>query len=102
MWWIAVAGAATLSEAWEAAERHDPDLVAVNAGVDAAGARIGAARAGLLPKLQVTGGYTVADEAIVLDVGAGLPEELLAVVGDIPPIEVQPASWWQASATLVQ
>lgn len=102
MWWIAVARAATLSDAWLAAEQHDPDLVAVDAGVDAAGATVGAARAALLPKLRVAGGYTLTDEGVELDFGAGLPPEVAALLGDPAPIEVQPQSWWQASATVVQ
>lgn len=102
MWWIAVAGAATLSEAWTAAEGHDPDLAAVAARVDAAGASVGAARALLLPKLRVAGGYTATDEEVILDIGGALPPEAIALLGEVPPIEVQPQSWWQASATVVQ
>lgn len=74
----------------------------VGGPASAASTEVWAARALLLPKLQVSGGYTVVDEDVQLDIGAGLPPEASALFGELAPIEVQPQTWWQASATVVQ
>src|SRR5687768_2537341 len=101
MWWIAVAQAATLSEAWDAAEGSSPERAAAFAAAEAAAARVGQARAAALPKLQLGASYNRTDEAVVLDLGGSLPPELVALTGELPAIEVQALDWWQASATLV-
>ncbi|MEQ1569325.1 MAG: TolC family protein, partial [Myxococcota bacterium] len=100
MWWIAVAQAATLSDAWEAASGN-PDRAAAAAMADAAAARVWAARAAVAPKLQLGVSGTQTDEAVSLDLGAALPAPLVAQLGAVPPIEVQPEAWWSTSATLV-
>jgi outer membrane protein TolC len=97
MWWIAVAQAATLSEAWDAARGTNPD----RAAAEAADARVGQARAAFLPKVQVAAEADATDEAVQLDRMASLPEPLAALTGEMPPIEVQPQRWWQASATVL-
>jgi outer membrane protein TolC len=103
MWWMILgseAGAVTLEEAWAAAEAG-PELASVGALAERSRADLGAARAALVPKLQVQGTYTWADEPIVFDLGGVLPAELLAAIGGAPPpITVQEQDWFEASASL--
>jgi len=93
--------AATLPEALTAADDHAAELVAIDADAEAARARVGQARAALLPKLALSGSYTWNDEAVALDLGSYLPDTVIALTGPVDPIEVQPQAWRQGSATLL-
>lgn len=104
MWWwlLATANAANLDEVWVAAEGHAAEPALAEASVEAAQARVGSARAALLPKVALSASYTWNDEAIEMDLGKYLPEQLAQLTGPIAPITVQPQRYGQASATLVQ
>ncbi len=97
----AMASAATLDEAWRAAEEA-PELRAASAGSERAEATVGAARAALLPKLQVNARYTWNDQEVTLDPASFLPAEMLALAGPMDPFVVQQRDWVEASATVVQ
>lgn len=100
LWAALSAQAATLSEAWAEAERHAPELAASRASAEASAATIPLARARLMPQISVQGGYTLTDEDVEIDIGASLPPAATQMLGEIPPIAVQPAGWWQGSASL--
>ena len=101
MWWfVTIAAASTLQDAWTAAEKG-PELEAAAAGAERSRATVGIARSAVLPKVALNGGYTWNDEEISLDLGASLPPSVLALTGPIDPFVVQQKDWFEASATLM-
>lgn len=100
IWFVAIAAASTLEDAWTAAE-EGPELAAAAAGAERSRATVGLARSAVLPKVVVNGLYTWNDQEIALDLGATLPPEVTALTGPIDPFVVQERDWLQGSATLV-
>ncbi|MDP2306886.1 MAG: TolC family protein [Pseudomonadota bacterium] len=99
---LPVAFALTLDEAWRIAETEGDDAALIERQMGATATIRGQAAAALLPKLSLTGGYTLNQYESTIDFSKMIPEELADFVGDSEPIVVNKKSFWSGSATVVQ
>lgn len=99
---VPLAAALTLDEAWRLAETDGDDAALIERQMGAATTVRGQAAAALLPKVSLTGGYTVNQTESVIDFSAMIPPELADFVGESEPIVVNKKSFWSGSATVVQ
>ncbi len=97
-----LAFALTLDEAWRLAETDGDDAALIERQMGAATTIRGQAAAALLPKLSLTGGYTVNQYESTIDFSEMIPEEFASFVGESEPIVVNMKSFWSGSVTVVQ
>lgn len=105
MWgllWVSGALALTLDEAWERARSVGDDAALIEAQRDAGETIRGQAVSALMPRVSVTGGYTINQHEAAFDISRMLPEELAALVGETEPFVINQKTYWSGSATVVQ
>ncbi len=100
--WSPPAEGESLEEVLAAVEANNPDVALLGEQVVAAEAQRGRAVTTLLPRLTGRGGWSVNQYEVALDFSTMLPEQMAALLGDIPPIVVQPKEYWSGSATVTQ
>jgi outer membrane protein TolC len=96
------AHALTLEEAWRLAETEGTDAALVERQAAAAATIRGQATAALLPKVSITGGYTINQYETALDFSKMIPEELQGLVGESEPVVVNKKEFWSGSLTVIQ
>jgi outer membrane protein len=99
---LSLAHAATLDEAWAAADHSGVDSQLVREQYKAASTLTGAAWSLVSPKLVLRGNYTLNDEELVFDSSALIPENLAPLLGETDPVVLQKKSFFDANASIVQ
>jgi outer membrane protein TolC len=98
----AFAHAATLDEAWAAADRSGVDTQLVEEQYKATKTLTGAAWSLVSPKFVLRGNYTLNDKELVFDSSALVPENLAGLLGETDPVVIQKKSYFDANASIVQ
>jgi outer membrane protein TolC len=99
---LSLAYALTLEEAWQIAD-HDSDDAALIDGQAAATATIrGQAASALLPRVSLSGGYTINQYETELDFTKALPDSLKALIGESDPVVINKGEFWSGSLTVIQ
>ncbi len=99
---VPVALALSLDEAWRIAETDGDDAALIASQMRAATTIRGQAASALLPRLSLSGGYTVNQYESAIDFSKMIPEDLAGLVGDTEPIVVNEKSFWSGSVSVVQ
>jgi len=97
-----LAHALTLEEAWRLAESEGTDAALIQRQTDATTTVRGQALSALLPRVQVSAGYTINQVESTIDFSKMIPEEFASFVGDSEPIVVNKKEFWSGSLTVVQ
>ena len=97
-----LAFALTLDEAWRLAETEGTDAALVQRQLGATTTIRGQAASALLPRVSLSGGYTVNQYESAIDFSKMIPEELQGFIEDSEPIVVNQKEFWSGSLTVVQ
>lgn len=97
-----LAHALTLEEAWSLAERDSAESAIIDGQAAAAGTLRGQAISAILPRVSISGGYTVNQYESTLDFTEALPDNLKALVGESEPVVINKGEFWSGSLTVVQ
>jgi outer membrane protein len=99
---LGLAHALTLEEAWSIAERSSSESAIIDGQAAAAGTLRGQAVSALLPRVSLSGGYTINQYESTLDFTESLPDAMKELIGETEPRVINKGEFWSGNLTVVQ